>query len=139
MSHPWLPTDCKTHHHQRLLSKFHSFDLAVMQRSLPSALVHPVSRIALPLKSSPCIRPVKVAARKSRPFERKPREAKEVTEEEVLQTVDEVLTAEYLASLSKETWEDDPPNHRSGIEEIDVPILYAEELFEQSKHWKPHS
>ena len=61
---------------------------------------------------------MKVAARKSRPFERKSGVSSEATEEEVKQTVDEILTAEYLAELGSETWEDDPPNHRSGITSV---------------------
>jgi hypothetical protein len=98
-----------------------------MQKSLPSLLDYPITRSAAGLKhrTIPRIRSVTVAARKSRPFERKVVEVKEDPEDFLDQTDDEVLTAEYLASLSSEPWEEDPPNHRSGRVHIECPAHYC--------------
>jgi len=92
-----------------------------MQKSLPSLVDHPVPRFAAEIRHRPssCNQPVTVAARKSRPFQKKVVEVGgEEPEEYIEQTDDEILTAAYLADLSTEEWEDDPPNHRSGAHRL---------------------
>lgn len=80
------------------------------------------------------------AARKSRPFKKEVEEPKELNSKGELVSIEEltdeeVLTQAYLQSLQDESWDVDPPNHRSGKSFVLLQLLVPGAPKEAPFHW----